>query len=45
MCYWDFVSIAHTLVVENRKASGKPIIKKGLTTSDKDMIARRKAQR
>ena len=42
MCYWEFVSILKTASDNNKRQSGKPVIKEGLYKSQKDMIARTK---
>jgi len=45
MSYWDFVSIMETLSDTTKRDSGQPVIKEGLTSTQRQMIERRKAQR
>jgi len=42
MTHWQFMSILHTANVESQIKSGKPVVRKKLYKSQKDMIARTK---
>ncbi len=45
MSYWDFTSIIKTLSISNARQSGREVAKKGLSSTEKQMIERRKKQR
>jgi hypothetical protein len=42
MCYWDYISIAKTAELRNKRRSGKPVVHEKVPQSNKDMIQRLK---
>jgi len=42
MSYWDYLTIANTANIKNKRRSGQPIVHEKLPQSNKDMIKRLK---